>query len=111
MLEQPGWDGGLDELAVELPGLLECLDPVLLQASSLLLQQLYNFGLVGDMVILWIPWAPHEAVVMTDCTETGIPEAGIIPTTEAAAADTGTGPYNSLSSVMGLNKYLGAASG
>ena len=84
-MEQPGWDGGLDELAVELPGRLECLDPVLLQASSLLLQQLYNFGLVGDMVILWIPWAPHEAVVMTDCTETGIPEAGIIPTTEAAA--------------------------
>ena len=110
MLE-PGWDGGLDELAVELPGLLECLDPVLLQASSLLLQQLYNFGLVGDMVIRWIPWALHEAVVMTDCTETGIPEAGIIPTEAATLEDTDTGPYNSLSSVMGLNKYLGAASG
>ena len=108
---EPGWDGGLDELAVELPGLLECLDPVLLQASSLLLQQLYNFGLVGDMVIRWIPWALHEAVVMTDCTETGIPEAGIIPTEAATLEDTDTGPYNSLSSVMGLNKYLGAASG
>ena len=110
-MEQPGWDGGLDELAVELPGRLECLDPVLLQASSLLLQQLYNFGLVGDMVIRWIPWALHEAVVMTDCTETGIPEAGIIPTEAATLEDTDTGPYNSLSSVMGLNKYLGAASG
>ena len=96
---------------MELPGLLECLDPVLLQASSLLLQQLYNFGLVGDMVIRWIPWALHEAVVMTDCTETGIPEAGIIPTEAATLEDTDTGPYNSLSSVMGLNKYLGAASG
>ncbi len=46
-----GWDGGLDELAVELPGRLECLDPVLLQASSLLRQQLDSLGLVGDIVI------------------------------------------------------------
>ena len=46
-----GCEGGLEELAVELPGLLECLLPVLLHASSLRRQQLYNLGLLGDMVI------------------------------------------------------------
>ena len=56
-----GWDGGRDELAVELPGRLECLDPVLLHASSFLLQQVYNLGLVGDIVIrIVVPWEPLE---------------------------------------------------
>lgn len=80
-----GWDGGLEELAVEDPGRLECLDPAELHASSDLRQQLYNFGRVGDNVVACL---------------IGNPAAGW-----SVLVIVGTGW-----SSMGLNKYLGCCS-